>query len=222
MTAGPADDARQRAALTKRERSREAVLAAAAGVFRRGGWYEARISDIARAAGVSAATAYNAFPGGKAELIGRVYAPLVDPLVMAAEADVVARRDPVEAVEAHVRAAAAVARQELALTIALVAAVTEQIVRVGRPPVPNAGDVRLLVRWTTSLTLLVAYGQERGVFRDFPAAEDVSSHHALALLQRVISRRDETAEETANIVLSQLLPALSAAPVPVNQVVADH
>jgi hypothetical protein len=51
----------------------------------------------------------------KQELIGHVYASLV-------EADVNAgRRDPLTAVEYHIRAAAAVTRHERDLTIALVA-----------------------------------------------------------------------------------------------------
>jgi AcrR family transcriptional regulator len=207
MELGAGDEARRRSGQTKRARSRQALLAAAADVFRRG-WAQARVDDIAQAAGVRTSTAYNHFPGGKQELIGHVYAPLVDPLVEAAEADVTAGVDPLQAVERHITAAANVARQELALTISLIAAVTDQIVRVGRPPVPDPSDVRMLVRWTTSLTLLVAYGQEQRIFRDFPAAEDVSSHHINAMLQRVISRREESAEETAAIVLSQLVPSL--------------
>ncbi|MEU7525988.1 TetR/AcrR family transcriptional regulator [Saccharothrix sp. NPDC042600] len=203
----PSDDARQRSGETKRARSRAALLAAAADVFRRG-WHEARIEDIAKTAGVSPATAYNHFPGGKQELIGRVYAPFIDPLAEAAEADVDAGRDPIEAVEDHIRAAVMVMRRELPLTIALTAAVTEQVVKVGRPPVPDPNDVRMLARWTTSLTLLVAYGQDQGVFREFPAAQDVSSYHILSLLQRIISRREETVEETVAIALSQLLPPL--------------
>lgn len=206
MKADPRN-ARQRSGETKRARSREALLAAAADVFRRG-WHEARIEDIAKAASVSTATAYNRFPGGKQELIGRVYAPFIDPLAEAAEADVDAGRDPVEAIEDHIRAAVTVMRRELPLTIALTAAVTERVVKVGRPTVPDPNDVRMLARWTTSLTLLVAYGQDQGVFHDFPAAQDVSTYHILSVLQRVISRREETVEETVAIVLSQLLPAL--------------
>lgn len=213
MKPGLGDAARRRSGETKRARSRQALLTAAADVFRLG-WSQARMEDIAKAADVRTSTAYNHFPGGKQELIGHVYAPLVDPLVAAAEADVDAGADPFEAVERHIRAGIEVARGELALTISLVAAVTDQIVRVGRPAVPDPTDVRLLVHWTTSLTLLVAYGQERGVFSDFPAAEDVSSHHINAMLQRVISRREESAEQTAAIVLSQLVPALQSPAVP--------
>ncbi|NGY65333.1 TetR/AcrR family transcriptional regulator [Lentzea sp. NEAU-D13] len=200
-------DARQRSGTTKRTRSRQALIDAATAVFERG-WFEARVEDIARAAGVSSATAYNHFPGGKQELIGVVYAPLIQPLIEAAEADAAEQRDPLEAVERHIRSAAEVARRHRALTVPLVVAVSEQIARVGRPTVPDARDVRLIVRWTTSLTLLLAYGQERGVFRDQPPAEDLSSYHINALLQRVFSRPDESAEETADLVLGQLLPAV--------------
>lgn len=96
-------------------------------------------------------------------------------------------------------------RRELPLTIALTAAVTERVVKVGRPTVPDPNDVRMPARRPTSL---VAYGQDQGVFHDFPAAQDVSTYHILSVLQRVISRREETVEETVAIVLSQLLPAL--------------
>ncbi|HEY4418069.1 MAG TPA: TetR family transcriptional regulator, partial [Pseudonocardia sp.] len=55
-------DPRARAAQTKRDRTRRALLDAADTAFASHGWANARMEDIAAAAGVSAATAYNHFP----------------------------------------------------------------------------------------------------------------------------------------------------------------
>ena len=53
---------RARAARTKRDRTRAALLSAADPAFAARGWARTRVEDIASAAGVSNATAYNHFP----------------------------------------------------------------------------------------------------------------------------------------------------------------
>lgn len=197
---------RQRSGQTKRERSRRALIDAASMVFAERGWHGSRVEDIAKAAGVSVPTAYNHFPGGKQELIGAVYAPLLVPLAEAVEADIAAERDPVEAVSQHIRDMAAIMRQHQALTATLVSAVSEQTARVGPPTEP--GDVRNLVPATTALIWLIQYGQELGTFRGDPPAREVGAYHGNGLLLRVLTRPCEEAEATAAVVLSQLLPAL--------------
>ncbi|XVV02496.1 TetR/AcrR family transcriptional regulator [Actinosynnema sp. CA-248983] len=206
---GKTGDARQRSAATKRARSRAALETAAAEVFAERGWLGARIEDIARAAGVSSPTAYNHFPGGKQQLMGVVYRPLVDPLLAAADVAIRSREDPFQAVKAHVEALTALARSHQRLTEALVMAVSEQTMRVGRPANPPPGDIRVLVPVTAPLTQLIEYGQLTGAFPAYPPAGEVSSYHTNAILLRVFSRATEPPEETARIALSQLLPALA-------------
>ncbi|MFD1151169.1 TetR/AcrR family transcriptional regulator [Saccharothrix hoggarensis] len=207
-SAGRSDDARLRGAATKRARSRAAIQAAAAEVFAARGWLATRVEDIARAAGVSTPTAYNHFPGGKQQLMGEVYRPLVDPLLSAADAAIRSRVDPFEAVRAHVSALAQLARRHQRLTEALVIAVGEQTAKVGRPTVPDPSDIRIIVPLTAPLTQLLEYGQLARAFRDYPPAADTSSYHTNAILLRVFSRPDETPQDTARIALSQLIPAL--------------
>ena len=77
------DDPRARAAQTKRDRTRRALLDAADATFGSRGWANTRMEDVAAAAGVSAATAYNHFPS-KHVLVGCVYSPLVRPRTAAA------------------------------------------------------------------------------------------------------------------------------------------
>jgi AcrR family transcriptional regulator len=63
------------------------------------------MEDIAEAAGVSAATAYNYFPA-KHTLISAVYAPFVRPLITQAEQDIVAGGPIVDALSDQVHALA--------------------------------------------------------------------------------------------------------------------
>ncbi|MEV8440768.1 TetR/AcrR family transcriptional regulator [Actinosynnema sp. NPDC051121] len=178
-------------------------------MFAERGWLGARMEDIARAAGVSSPTAYNHFPGGKQQLMGVVYRPLVEPLLVAAEAAIRSEVDPFQAVKDHVEALTALARGHQRLTEALVMAVSEQTIRVGRPTVPDPSDIRLLVPMTAPLTQLIEYGQLAGAFPAYPPAGEVSSYHTNAILIRVFSRTTEAAEETARVALSQLMPALA-------------
>jgi len=89
-----ASESRARAARTKRDRTRAALLSAADPAFAARGWARTRVEDIASAAGVSNATAYNHFPS-KHALIGHVYAPLVQTLRTQAYRDLATGR-PVE------------------------------------------------------------------------------------------------------------------------------
>ena len=86
-----ASESRARAARTKRDRTRAALLGAADPAFAARGWARTRVEDIASAAGVSNATAYNHFPS-KHALIGHVYAPLVQTLRTQAYRDIAAGR----------------------------------------------------------------------------------------------------------------------------------
>ncbi|MEU6351062.1 TetR/AcrR family transcriptional regulator [Streptomyces sp. NPDC047072] len=199
-------EARQRSAQTKRERSRRLLLDSAAAVFSEQGWHGARMEDIAKAAGVSVPTAYNHFPGGKQQLIAAVYRPLLDPVIEQAEADREAGLTPKEAVIRHIRALAGVTRRHQALTATLMVAVSDQTARVGPPTSPD--DVRKLVPATTSLNRLIEWGQDEGEFVDEIPAADIGAYHCNGLFLRVLTRPQESAQETSQLVLSQLLPAL--------------
>lgn len=200
--------ARQRGGETKRARTRAALIASAADVFAAKGWANARLEDIARQAGVSVATAYNHFRS-KHALIGHVCLPLVEPLRLAAAADVETQRDPVQSIRRHVRDLAVVISENRRLTHALVAAVQEETIRTGGPP-RDPDDVRLIVPLPQPLAELISDGQRRDLLRLEPSAREVAAYHTNGLVVRLISRPAESPDQLAGLVLSQLIPALDA------------
>lgn len=209
---------RQRAAETKRRRTRTALLRAASTLFSEHGWQDTRLEDVAAAARVSVATLYNHF-GSRQELIGHTYAPLLGPLLESARA--VADDDSSDVlteIERCVRELAELARKQRNLTIALLAAVEEQTIKDGGRKPPAADDVRTIVPVMTPLWLLIVAAHRRGVISlgdDLDKAEleteasEIATYHTNGLLLRVLTR-DESAEDTARLVLGQLLPALLA------------
>ena len=199
--------AHARAAQTKKARTRTALIGAAEALFAERGWSRARLEDIAQAAGVSVPTAYNHFPGGKQELIGSAYAPLLAPLMQEAQADIAAGRDAGQAVARHVRRLVTLARRSK-LTLPMLTAAFEQMLRAGPPTGPR--DVRTLVPLADTMTNLISYGQERGEFHPVPSPADVATYHINALLIRLMSRPKEPEQDTANLAVNQLLLALGA------------
>src|SRR5215831_7523513 len=117
----PVTDARQRAAETKRARSRRSLLEAASDLFKDRGWQGTRIEDVAQLAGVSVATAYNHFKSKQA-LMGHVYAPLAEGLLEAADRDIEAGCQPATAIRRHIYDLATLTRGHRDLTVALAAA----------------------------------------------------------------------------------------------------
>ena len=203
-----AADPRARAAQTKRDRTRRALLDAADATFGSRGWARTRIEDIAAAAGVSAATAYNHFPS-KHAIIGHVYAPLVRPLYVQAERDVAAGRPSVAALEDQVRALARTAARHRELSASFFAAVQDYTIRVEGPADPTDEiDPRLLAPVPDSIRLLVEHGQSTGELRAFPPAADISAMIVNTLLTRTMSRPDESADARAELLLTVLFGAL--------------
>ena len=192
--------ARERAARTKRERSRGALLEAAAELFAAQGWLPTRLEDVARRAGVSTATTYNHFPT-KHALISHVYAPLIAPPLERARVLLADGRDVVEVLEEHVRDLAAVTRENEALTVPFVFAVQDHSARTGRAPDPADTAAQMLVE-------LIVRGQAEGSLRPFPPGPDFATQVLNLLLLRVMNRRGESAELTAEIVLTVLFGAL--------------
>ena len=202
------DDPRARAARTKRDRTRRALLDAADSIFGSRGWARTRMEDIAQAAGVSAATAYNHFPT-KHALIGHVYQPLVKPLIVQARNDIVAGRSMIEAVEDQVRALCRICSRYRKLTAAHWSAVQEYTIRVGGPPDPtDQDDPRTLAPIPDALRLLLAHGQKTGELRRYPSATDVSALVVDLLLTRSINRPDETLQATAELLLTVIFGSL--------------
>jgi AcrR family transcriptional regulator len=203
-----ADDPRARAARTKRDRTRRALLDAADATFGSRGWAETRMEDVAAAAGVSAATAYNHFPS-KHVLVGWVYRPLVLPLVWEAEHDIAAGRPVVDALTDQVTALARISHRYRRLTASFWSAVEEYTIKVSGPPDPDDdSDPRTLAPVPTPLRTLVEHGQRTDELRPFPSALDVSGMIVNLLLLRSINRPEEPAEYTAELLLTVLFGML--------------
>ena len=171
----PTEDPRARAARTKRDRTRRALLDAADSAFGSRGWARTRVEDIAQSAGVSAATAYNHFPT-KHALLAQVYAPIISPLLAAGPpghrggpagrgSTVRPGQSAVQAVRPQPHADGSLLRRRLG--------VHDQ----GRRRCPTRdddADPRTLVPMTEALELLIAHGQRIGELRSYPSAGDMS------------------------------------------------
>ncbi|WP_161631732.1 TetR/AcrR family transcriptional regulator [Pseudonocardia asaccharolytica] len=201
-------DAHTRAARTKRDRTRRALLDSAAAAFSARGWLQTRVEDVAAAAGVSTATAYNHFPT-KHALIGHVYAPLVGPVLAQAAIDLDQGRPVVDALIDHIGALTRVCWRYRALTAAFCAAAQDYTIRVGGPPRPDdEQDPRILVPLTSAIHGLVTYGQLAGALHAYPPATEISGFIINLLLIRSINRPHEPHEQAAELLLTMLFGAL--------------
>ncbi len=166
------------------------------------------MEDVAAAAGVSAATAYNHFPTRHA-LLGHVYAPLIRPLAVQAERDIAAGRSMVEALTDQVKALCRTAFRYRQLTSAFWSAVQEYTIRVEGPP--DAGDdvdPRTLAPIPTSLRLLMEHGQNSGELRAFPAAGEMSEIVVRVFLMHRVNHPHESPEVTAELLLTVMFGSL--------------
>ncbi|NMI02183.1 TetR/AcrR family transcriptional regulator [Pseudonocardia acidicola] len=201
-------DARARAAQTKRDRTRRALLDAADAAFASRGWLRTRVEDIATAAGVSAATAYNHFPS-KHALMGHVYAPLIRPLIAQAEQDRADDRPVVDALSDQVRALARASWRHRGLTTAFAAAVQDYTIRAGGPPDPDDDqDPRVVAPMPSTILGLIEDGQRDHVLHPFPPALEISGMVINLLLMRSVNRPHEPPERTAELLLTVLFGAL--------------
>jgi AcrR family transcriptional regulator len=203
----PSDDPRIRSARTKRLRTRTALITAADAAFAAHGWAGTRIEDIAAAADVSAATAYNYFPS-KHALLAAVFGPHLHALVAQAERDISDGRPVVDALTNQIHALARLSWRHRGLTAAFTAAVLDYTVRVGRPADPaDQADPRTLVPLPEALRGLIERGQATGELHRFPPAVEISGMIINLLLLRSINR-DERPEITAELLLKMLFGAL--------------
>ena len=206
--APPPEDPRARAARTKRDRTRSALIAAADSAFAARGWGRTRVEDIAQAAGVSPASAYNHFPS-KHALIGAVYRPIVAPLLVQAQRDIAGGRDVLGAIDDQVRELCRLVARHRELTAAFAAGVLDYTARVGGPPDPgDDGDPRVLAPMPEALVVLVTHGQATGRLRDYPPAREICGLVVNALLVRSVSRRGEPVPAMAELMLTLLLGTL--------------
>jgi AcrR family transcriptional regulator len=205
--ARPADP-RARAAQTKRDRTRSALLDAADATFDARGWARTRVEDVAEAAEVSAATAYNHFPS-KHVLIAHVFAPRVRPLVVQADHDLALGRDVRAALTDQVRALVRVSRRQRGLMTAFAAAVLDYAIKVGGPPNPSDElDPRNIAPIPDTIIGLIERGQATGALRPFPPAVDISGMLVNILMMRVINRPTEPPEATTELLLTMLFGVL--------------
>jgi len=203
-----ASESRARAARTKRDRTRAALLGAADPAFAARGWARTRVEDIASAAGVSNATAYNHFPS-KHALIGHVYAPLVQTLRTQAYRDIAAGRPVVPALIDHVRALVRIAWRNRGLTAALSAGIADYAVKVGRPADPHdENDPRVLAPVADVAIELISRGQQSGELRSWPPADEVGTMIINLLLLRAVGRPHDPPELIAELMLTLLFGAL--------------
>jgi AcrR family transcriptional regulator len=206
---GRSSEARARAARTKRDRTRRALLDAADANFGARGWNRTRMEDIAATAGVSPATAYNHFPS-KHALIGHVYAPLVDSLVQQAEQDRRAGRPVLDALCDQIHALTRTSWRYRGLTAAFWYAIQDYVAaRTGGPPDPaDLGDPRTLAPVPDTILGLLQDGQASGELRPYPPALEISGLIVNTLLMRALNRPHESPEQTAELLLTVLFGTL--------------
>ncbi len=203
-----ASESRARAARTKRDRTRAALLGAADPAFAARGWARTRVEDIASAAGVSNATAYNHFPS-KHALIGHVYAPLVQTLRTQAYRDIATGRPVVPALIDHLRALVRIAWRNRGLTAALSAGIADYAVKVGRPADPHdENDPRVVAPVADVAIELISRGQQSGELRSWPPADEVGTMIINLLLLRAVGRPHDPPELIAELMLTLLFGAL--------------
>jgi AcrR family transcriptional regulator len=198
------DNARARAARTKRARTQAALLTAALEAFQSQGWTKTRMEEIATAAGVSVATAYKHF-AGKDVLLARVYAPFVlreqDRSRHRTEAGLATSA----ALEEHVRDLALMIREQETLALAYTRAVAEYAERVSGPIQDGDElDPRNIAPMADEMTRLISDGQRSGEFRPHPAAREIATMVVGQMLNRVAAYPGENPNQSAEISLTTL------------------
>lgn len=207
---------RQRAAETKRRRTRVALLDAATAVFSEHGW-QARMEDVAQRAGIGAATAYNHFPS-KVDLMMHTFARIMEPLQEKVNHDIAAKVDPTIATTRHITEIVHLLKTSYkSMTAAYLAAVADSA-SSGAIPMAFVLDHEIKKVLAPAapeqpLADLISYGQRVGAFRADVSAWAIGSYHTYALLwlvsRGVVPPPMENSESyEQDLVLNQLLPVL--------------
>jgi AcrR family transcriptional regulator len=206
---GPSEDPRQRAAATKRGRTKTALIAAATNLFNERGYDETSVDDIAKLAAVGVATAYNYFPA-KDAYPRECLAPLLDELVTSTEQDLETGTDVNKAVARHLREATHILRANRKLLIAFVTAYLAH----HTPDYAGAGfakgaDEDVWYKLTGQLRKLLEKAAIDGEIQpDMQTLADISDYHTKALVLRVIDHPYESEEETVTFVTDQLISSM--------------
>lgn len=193
--------ARQRAAQTKRQRSRSAILDAATRLFEEHGWLPTTIEAIATEAGVGVATVYNHFPN-KNVIAGLVFLPVVDDLIKDPRWSDEAVPPP-EALRGFVEELVYRVRERVRLTIALLEAVNDSTARHGTNITED--DPRYWVPLPPVFSMIIGRGQATGDFFDYPPASDAGPFFSNMLLLRVLTRPEESTTATTRLILTVLM-----------------
>jgi len=185
----------QRAVATRRHRSEEKILEAAAALVQEHG-YDTTVEMIAEQAGVGVATVYNRFDS-KAGL----YASVFDRLQPIPTAEVPGDLLTSELVERRLRSLATTLSRHRALALGLQKALSE-------------GPVERLDSLAGPLTAAIEQGQARGDIRSDLEAGEVASLAVTMLLVRVLARNEAPAM-SASRVASLLLWGVAGNPQPI-------
>jgi AcrR family transcriptional regulator len=203
---GDPQAARQRAAETKRRRSRTAILEAAGRLFEEHGWLPTTVERIAAEAGVGVATVYKHFPN-KNVIAGLVFLPVVADLIEDPR-----WRDetvpPSEALQSLIEELVYRVRERTRLTIALLEAVNDSTARHGAGITPD--DPRYWVPLPQVFTLIISRGQTSGHFLDYPPATEVGPVFSNLLLLRVLTRPEEPVAATTRLISAIVMRTLEA------------
>lgn len=188
--------ARQRAAQTKRDRTRRAILDAARRLFVENGWLPTTVDGIATEAGVGTATVYNHFPS-KNVIAGHAFRPLIEDLLVDTRwaDDAVS---PSLALTALIDDLTSRVRSQTALTIALLEAVNDSTARHGMKM--DEDDPRYWVPLPPLFTQIIRRGQDCGEFLGYPRAGEAGPLLSNLLLLRVLTRPAESAPETSRLI----------------------
>lgn len=209
------DDPRQRAAATKRERSRSALTAAATTLFNEQGYEKTSMEDIAAQAGVSVATAYNYF-STKDQLPSMCLGPLLDDLGDSVRHDLNAGANLADAISRHLHGAARVLQRNRRLVIAFMSAYLahKDTGTDGFNLANTADQAHDLDVWTKLARPLADLLDRLAHVNEFDVSESaititgdnygLSELYIKALVMRIIDYPDEPADRAAEFVLMQM------------------
>ncbi|MBK3559783.1 TetR/AcrR family transcriptional regulator [Streptomyces sp. MBT56] len=195
------DDARQRAAETKRRRTRNKLVDAAVKLFEDGGWELARMEDVAVEAGVSVATAYNHFKT-KTALIEAVCSRTY----MRAEGfSSTIHGIPAMRVARYIAFVTSQLDSHPRMPPLLVALISE----IERRALDPSVDPELMPYLVRPLFEIIRDGQRSGAFQSHINAYETAAYHIDSLVLRRVTQRAEPIQKAWGFVLGQLLPALT-------------
>ena len=201
---GDASAARQRAAETKRRRSRAAILDAASRLYEEHGWLPTTVEAIATEAGVGVVTVYNHFPN-KNLIAAFAFLPVVSDLLEDSRWSDATLPAP-EALRAFIEELVERLRNYTKLTIALLEAINDFTARHGTDVTPD--DPRYWVPLPKVFTAIISRGQASGHFIAYPPAAEAGPFFSDVLLLRVLTRPEESATATARLILTVVMRTL--------------